>query len=107
MTPKELHTLVEEDVKALLHLLKTKGEAYSGTQDCLANFKRNAERVGVTPFQIWLVYFNKHIDAITNAIKTNPQYPIEATESMDGRIADAINYLFLLKGLLVDQRNPS
>jgi hypothetical protein len=103
MNAETFYQTVKDDLDKLLALMKAKGAAYSGAEDVLDNFKRNAKRVGVSPFQIWLVYFNKHIDAITNAIKNNPGYPVEPTESMEGRINDAINYLFLLKGLLVDE----
>jgi hypothetical protein len=83
-------------------LLNTKGLAYAGAQDSLANFKRNAERLGLSPFQIWAVYFNKHIDSINNAIKINPCVPVDKTEGLRGRIVDSITYLTLLQCLLDD-----
>lgn len=83
-------------------LLRGKGDAYSGREDTLANFKRNGERLGLTKYQIWAVYFGKHIDAITNAIKDAPDFPVEKTETLDGRIVDAINYLLLLHGLQLE-----
>lgn len=83
-------------------LLQGKGDAYSGQTDTLANFKRNGERLGLSKYQIWAVYCGKHIDAIFNSIKENPDFPIEKTETMDGRIVDAINYLLLLHGLQIE-----
>ncbi len=81
-----------------------KGKAYAGTGDVFANFKRNAERVGVSKYQIWLVYFNKHIDSITNAIKQQPENPVDESEGLAGRIDDAKNYLDLLAGMLEEDR---
>lgn len=79
-----------------------KGKSYAGTEDSLANFKRNAERLGMTPFQVWAIYFNKHIDSINNAIKENPEHPVDSSESIRGRIIDTINYATILECLLVD-----
>lgn len=67
-----------------------KGEAYSGTADAFENFKRNGERLGLTKYQIHMVYMNKHLDAINGAIRASPRRPIEKTEGMKGRILDAI-----------------
>lgn len=63
-----------------------------GDADVLANFKRVAERTGVTVGQVWLVYFLKHIDAITS-IMAKPDLPV--SEAPLGRFADAVNYLRL------------
>lgn len=81
-------------------ILAAKGHAYSGDADAFANFKRNAESLGLTKYQILLIYMRKHIDAITTAIKDNPNRPVDKSEGMVGRIDDAINYLDLLAGML-------
>lgn len=60
--------------------------------DVLHNFKGVAERLGLTPLQVWGVYFLKHIDAITSYAKSDT---IPQAEPLDGRFADAINYLKL------------
>jgi len=83
-------------------LLKEKGEAYSGNDDAFENFKRNGERHGLSKYQIWSVYFGKHIDAITNAIKADPERPVDKSEGLVGRIEDAQNYLDLLLGMLTE-----
>ena len=79
-----------------------KGEAYSGTADAFENFKKNGERLGLTKYQIHMVYMNKHLDAINGAIRANPETPVEKTEGMKGRILDAIAYLLLLHGMTVE-----
>ena len=76
-----------------------KGKAYSD-EDTLSNFKRNAERWNLTKYQVWGVYFGKHIDCIQNAIKNTPEKPIDKTEGLKNRIIDAINYLCILHCLL-------
>jgi hypothetical protein len=61
----------------------------------LANFKRGAVDAGVTPEQVWVVFFNKHLDAI----KYYCRHGKVLSESLDERIDDAILYLLLLKAL--------
>jgi hypothetical protein len=63
-----------------------------GSVDVLANFKRVADRAGISVGQAWAVYFLKHIDAITS-IMTRPDLPV--SEEPPGRFADAVNYLRL------------
>ena len=73
-----------------------------GSVDVLANFKRVAERAGITTEQAWTVYFLKHIDAILS-IMTQPDLPV--SEAPPGRFADAINYLRLGYAILAE-RHP-
>ena len=74
-----------------------------GDADVLRNFKRVAERTGLTPGQAWAVYFLKHVDAITS-IMTRPELPV--SEEPIGRFSDAINYLHLGWAILDEQRKP-
>lgn len=100
----EFTSLLRSRWEARRQLLILKGAAYSGEADCFANFKRNAGLCGVTKYQVWLIYFQKHLDAITNGIKQNPENPVDKSEGMTGRIDDAINYLDLLAGMLEEDR---
>lgn len=75
-----------------------------GSVDVLANFKRTAERAGVTVGQAWAVFFLKHIDAITS-IMTKPDLPV--SEEPPGRFADAINYLRLGFAILKEMEASS
>jgi hypothetical protein len=70
------------------------------SDDILANFKRVADRTGLTAEQAWAVYFLKHIDAITS-IMTKPDAAV--SEAPIGRFADAINYLLLGWALLQER----
>lgn len=79
-----------------------KNKSYADRADTLANFKRIAERLGLTKYQVWATYCNKHIDSINNAIKDNPDLPTDASESMQGRIIDVIVYSAILYCLLYE-----
>ena len=78
------------------HLRDTKGKTYAGTEDQFANFKKIAEETGLNKYQIWNVYFSKHISAIHSFIRCE----YSDTEPIEGRIADAMNYLGLLHGMI-------
>lgn len=101
MTLSNRTELLEVLFSEALEVSKAKGAAYAGLDDALANFK-DASRIGLTPFQRWADFADKHLSAIFNAIKQNPDYPVEKTESLHGRIVDAIVYLGILEALSVD-----
>ena len=101
MNKQEFRCLLDDTHKALVHLTASKGEEYSRDADQLANFKRQAEELNATPEKILMVYLNKHLDAIKSFVKTGKLY----SEPIEGRIDDAILYLILLKGIVLDDRN--
>lgn len=80
----------------------TKGADYAESDDRLANFKQNAEALGLTPFQVWAVYCSKHTDSIYKAIKRNPSHPIKKGEHLSENIKDVIVYHLLLLGLITE-----
>ncbi len=102
MTQNDRLEISKSIFKESLGLMYSKGKAYAGDVDSLANFKRNATRLGLTKYQVWGVYFNKHIDSMNNAISQNPERPIDLTEGLRGRILDAITYLCILQCLLTE-----
>jgi len=106
MKRENFFAFVNERTKARLDLLDKKGLAYSGDTDAFENFKRNGERLGLSKYQVWLVYFMKHIDSITNAVKNAPNAPVDQTEGLTGRVDDAINYLNLFAGMLKEDNQP-
>jgi|TARA_R110000744_G_scaffold212334_1_gene331318 hypothetical protein len=87
----------DESVDELLTLAQeieeSKRPGYTqDSPDVLANFKKAAEMAGTTPMQAWSIYFYKHVAAIMTYAK-DPD--IQQGEALDGRFADAINYLKL------------
>lgn len=101
MDKREFRRLLDETHQTLVQLTSSKGEEYSRDIDQLANFKRQAEELNATPEKILMVYLNKHLDAIKSFVKTGKLY----SEPIEGRIDDAILYLILLKGIVLDDRN--
>jgi hypothetical protein len=87
--------------KDVFNILDKKGGEYQVSEDVFSNFVSLGKQLGLTEYQIWTVYFTKHITSIQNAIKNNPVDPDnpDMPESLDSRIIDAIAYLCLLYGM--------
>ena|SRR6266478_4266282 len=82
-------------------LMSTKGKEYSlSGEDVNSNFKRTGNDIGLTAKQVLYIFMKKHFDAITNYIKTNK---VES-EAIEERIADLINYEFILASLIEEER---
>jgi hypothetical protein len=95
MTPSELSTFVEAFQAEQRKIMSDKGTSYSGAKDAsqgdrLANFKRVADRVGVSPMQVWLIYFLKHVDSVCTFVKTGHE-----SEGLRSRALDIANYAML------------
>lgn len=83
--------------KQCLPLLNTKGYDYTdGGDDAHRNFKTAGAKLGVHMLEIWAVYFFKHMDSIISAMEGNELQ----SESMEGRVADAVNYLLILAAIV-------
>ncbi len=93
----EFRALVNATADNLLELTDTKGREYANSDDQLANFKRLADQLNLSPAQIAYVYLTKHLDSIQSHIRDPEKLLSEPVES---RIDDAILYLILLKALL-------
>ena len=119
MNQKQFAELVQRTINDTSRLLVLKGAEYASDVDRLQNFKRNAERTGLSPLQVWAVYFFKHIDALESFIKRLEDFQCDnfqdyqvaidrmnLSEPIEGRFYDAINYLFLGLALLEELQNP-
>jgi hypothetical protein len=105
MTDRDAH--MQSLFDGCLAIARAKGADYSGTQDALANFKRNADRLGMTKYQVWAIYCAKHVDSIFNSIKKDPLNPQVESEPLKGRVEDAINYLAIFQCLLVEDEKEA
>jgi hypothetical protein len=100
MTTAELNQLFEKNWAIVQELTRAKGHDYASDVDRLSNFKDNARKLGMTQYQIWGVYANKHWDAVNAFIRNNGQLE---SEPIEARLHDIIVYSFLLLGLIEDQ----
>src|SRR5690348_3680266 len=102
-TRLEMTDLTVKTLEEVVRLSKLKGGEYSGDQDALANFTRNAKNLETLPELVWAVYAGKHWDALMQFIKDKQKgVKRDRLESIDGRILDLITYLCLFRGMLIE-----
>jgi len=95
-------------------VLVNKGREYQSTNEeginVFANFERIGESLGINRETALWVYFSKHRDSISTFIrdlengKSIEDIEKDLTETINGRITDAINYLILLNSMVNDRR---
>lgn len=103
MKKGDFKVMLSKVATKMMDLTTSKGEEYSRDDDQFANFKRQAEEAGVSKFVVWLIFFNKHIDAVKYFVK----HGHTLSESIVDRIDDAILYLMLLRGMIIEDGSPS
>lgn len=83
-------------------LLATKGKEYSRNEvDVNSNFKRCGAAIDINQLKVCWLYMAKHWDAITNYIKYGQ---VMSDELIESRIADLVNYGFILASLIEEER---
>ena len=104
MKSSEFAVLLQEARTRQDAILKTKGDDYTIDQaelDRLYNFKAIGVLLDIDPKKVLLVYLFKHIFSICAYTKSQKE-----SEPIEGRLDDAINYLYLLMGL-IHEESPS
>lgn len=104
MNNENFNKIVDEQLNLCKSLLCKKGEEYDrDTEDRFHSFKVAAALQGETPMQALAGMLAKHTVSIYDLIK-------EGSHDLtiwDEKITDHINYLLLLKGLIMDEINAS
>lgn len=98
---EEYNRIVDETWNNIQRLSHLKGGEYAGDQDRLANFRRNANALGIGMETVWAVYAAKHWDAIMQYVKDVATRTNRVrSEPIEGRIDDLIVYLLLFKAII-------
>lgn len=93
MTQKEFYNTVTNLYESASEIREAKQPEYTmESADILNNFKQSAIRAGVSPMQVWSIFFDKQLSSIQAHIK-NPD--LVQAEPLDSRWADLYNYLLL------------
>ena len=101
MTNEEFYKMFEGMHAVEHNIMVGKGKEYTkGDDDKLKNFKEVGERLGLTPKQVWAVYFYKHLFSLEYYLKGGE---ISSGETIESRITDLRNYLALLVGLIREE----
>ena len=103
MKAEEFETFVKILTEDRQKVAKGKRKDYTkDSPDVLANFKNQAEYLGITEYQSLGVHMEKQISAVFNYIKNDGTFEIEPIIK---RIGDSINYLELLWGLIKERES--
>lgn len=102
MTFEEFDAFQARLLEEVVVMKNTKGKEYANSLSRFANFDRLSYRLNLPRTQIGLVYLTKHMDAIESYISSGRTY---STETIEGRIVDAITYLTLLAGMISEDRH--
>lgn len=100
MNTNDFNIVVETQLQLCLSILVQRSAQYSTEDDKLHNFKVAASVKGETPRQALSGMMVKHTVSIYDMIQSGKKYPIDVWNE---KITDHINYLLLLKGILVEE----
>lgn len=104
MKNSDFDKLVQQVFQRVKEIGTTKGREYASSDDRLANFKREAERLGLDPLTVWHVYASKHWDAISTFVKdVQADNEVALSEPIDGRYTDLLVYALLGLALLKER----
>ncbi len=90
--------LFDELVAKCKNTLLEKNKEYSKADNRYHEFDDLAKKMSETPEKAWFHHFNKQVNAITTYCREGQLYSVN--ENINTRIMDAMNYLFLLYGLI-------
>lgn len=99
MTNKEFNIIVNDTLNECKKLLCDKSKEYDFGEDRLHSFKVAAELQGISNIEALRGYLTKHIVSIFDMMKTPDNF---SSNKWDEKILDVINYMLLLKALLLD-----
>lgn len=101
MNSTEFERMVKTTMKRCLEVLKDKAQQYAPV-DRHANFKMCAKMRGKEPEQALIDMWMKHLTWIIARVDELPN-ECERIMQWDERIIDTINYMLLLRGLIVER----
>ena len=103
MTQEKFNVFAKNFVKKTTSVLYAKGKSYAlNRDDRLEHFKRAAEYLSTTPKEACLAQLTKHLISIRDMVCVNDGI-VFSPEQWDEKIGDAINYLVLLRALVIDE----
>jgi len=103
MTNQEFMITVDECVIKCKKTLNSKGKDYSFPNNRFSNFNSAAGLLDSTPEQALYGMLAKHLVAINNFIDRDAMGEVVLKKDWESKIYDAINYLWLLQGMLKEK----
>lgn len=103
MTQEKFNVFAKNFVKQTTSVLYAKGKSYAlNHSDRLEHFKRAGRYLDTTPKEACLAQLTKHLISIRDMVCTK-EIAKFSPEQWDEKIGDAINYLVLLRALVIDE----
>jgi len=102
MDQKTFNQIVENQKEDCYATLMAKEKEYSDGKDRLIQFKNVAAMRNVHPLEALAGMMAKHTSSIYEMIDTVGRGGFPSIEKWDEKITDHINYLFLLRALILD-----
>lgn len=97
----EFVEILERQITLTREVLVGKAREYASDVDRLHNFKVAAEIIQSTPLKALWGMEAKHLTSLSDMVNSEKSYPAAV---WDEKIGDSINYLILLRALVVDER---
>lgn len=99
MNQREFNEILEARIAKCLKVMAGKADEYASDNDRLSNFKTAAELKHCNPAQALTGMMAKHTVSVYDMVETGDQYTLPEWEE---KIGDHLNYLFLLRALILD-----
>lgn len=100
MNAERFDQVLNEQIKRVIDILGSKADEYASDKDRLHNFKASGMLQHISPIEALRGKMAKHTISIYDMIGSGVVYPIE---QWDEKITDHINYLILLRALLIEE----
>lgn len=100
MTSAKFNKVIEEQIDRCKDILCVKAEEYADNDDRLHNFKCAAGLQNCDPKEALLGMMTKHTVSISDMCRDGKVHDIDIWNE---KITDTMNYLLLLKGLVVEE----
>lgn len=111
MNNEAFSSVVDATIEKLIKaVLVNKGAEYTRGDDRLSNFKRMAAALNSTPESALVGAWMKHIASILDMVDDIETYQdvrkdgVHPMSQWDEKIGDAINYLILLRALVIERK---
>lgn len=103
MTAEKFNEIFEETIEKSRKVLGAKKAEYTPELDRLSNFKTAADLIHTTPEKALGGMLVKHIVSVFDYIDRQTQGENFTMNQWDEKIIDVINYMILLRALLIEQ----
>jgi len=103
MNHQEFKEVVLEQHEQSLNVLAAKADEYSKDHDRFWNFNRAAAMLNITPERALVGMLAKHLVSILDMVDDEALCFGYSTSFIDEKIGDAIAYLLLLKGMMLEK----